>query len=256
MIGELRREGYCVVKQALTKEFVERASAACYAAQNAFRSEVGDDRTKRAGEQGVIRLPMKYDRLFYEFLDNRQVLEIVDNEMGPHSILHLQNAFVLPPDNSGNTFQTKFHRDFPRHLDGYRASLNVFVALSDFTVENGAIRVVPGSHQMRETPTQEYLSRYSTPVLCPAGSLVVFDSTLYHAAGQNRSHSDRLAVNHQFTPHWVKSQLDYCRALGEEVILSVGPNAQRLLGWRSRVPACLDEYYRPESERVYRGGQG
>ena len=94
------------------------------------------------------------------------------------------------------------------------------------------------------------------PLVCPAGSMVVFDSTLWHAAGPNTSGADRLAINHQFTRSWIKQQIDYSRAVGPAMMQSLPPRTQQLLGWYTRVVTSLDEYYRPEHERLYRRGQG
>jgi len=46
------------------------------------------------------------------------------------------------------------------------------------------------------------------------------------------------------------------RALGAEVVLAQKPRTQQLLGWYTRVPASLDDYYRPQEERLYRKHQG
>ena len=86
--------------------------------------------------------------------------------------------------------------------------------------------------------------------------MLVFDSTLWHAAGQNFSGRDRLAINQQFTRSYVKQQIDYVRALGDETILAQKPRTQQLLGWYTRVVTSLDEYYAPPEERLYRSGQG
>jgi ectoine hydroxylase-related dioxygenase (phytanoyl-CoA dioxygenase family) len=86
--------------------------------------------------------------------------------------------------------------------------------------------------------------------------MVVFDSTLWHAAGANMSGKDRVAINHQFTRSYIKQQIDYVRALGDKLILAQKPRTQQLLGWYTRVVTSLDEYYRPEAERLYRRGQG
>ena len=86
--------------------------------------------------------------------------------------------------------------------------------------------------------------------------MIVFDSTLWHAAGDNRSGRDRLGINQQFTCSYVKQQLDYPRALGRELMEAQAPRTQQLLGWYTRVPTSLDEYYRPEDARLYRSGQG
>lgn len=252
----LEIHGFTVVPNVLNSDFLTSAKRACYDSQVTFRQVVSEERIKRAGETGVIRLPMKFDRFFYQFLALPELLEIVDEFLGESAILHLQNAFILPPDKGDPTFQTTFHRDFPRYLNGYLASINVFFALTEFTEQNGALRVFPASHQCSFTPTQSYCERFSESVKCPAGSMIVFDSTLWHAAGRNKSPNDRLAVNHQFTRPFFKPQIDYCRALGEEEVFSTPPRTQKFLGYHSRPPASLEEYYRPSSERTYRGGQG
>ena len=151
--------------------------------------------------------------------------------------------------------QHRFHRDFPRYLNGYLASVNVFFALDEFRPESGATRVVPGTHQRAQPPSDDELAR-AVSLRCPAGSMIAFDSTLWHASGSNTSGADRLAINTQFTRSFLKQQIDYVRLLGEDTVLALPPRTQQLLGWYTRVPTSLDEYYRPPEERLYRPGQG
>lgn len=86
--------------------------------------------------------------------------------------------------------------------------------------------------------------------------MVVFDSTLWHSAGENRSDDTRYAVNHQWTKSFIKQQIDYVRALGDEVLADLPERTRQLLGWYTRVVTSVDEFYRPPSERLYRSGQG
>ena len=103
---------------------------------------------------------------------------------------------------------------------------------------------------------QGFLEAGSVAVECPAGSMFIFDSTLWHASGRNQTDSDRLAINHMFTRSFFKQQIDYVRALGDDFILSQPPRTQQLLGWYTRVVTSADEYYRPTEERLYRAHQG
>jgi ectoine hydroxylase-related dioxygenase (phytanoyl-CoA dioxygenase family) len=230
-----------------------------YAVQPKLVADVGQERLDRAGERGVLRLPMKYDPAFLSLLELPEVLALIDATVSPTAIMHLMNGFILPSMPEGSSqeiFQTSYHRDFPRLLNGYLASINLFVALDDFEVENGATVVVPGTHQKDPAPTADYNRRHAVPVTCPLGSLIVFDSTLVHAAGHNVSGRDRLAINMQFTRSYIKQQIDYVRALGDAFVLAQPPRTQQLLGWYTRVVTSLDEYYRPAADRLYRGGQG
>ena len=61
--------------------------------------------------------------------------------------------------------------------------------LAHFTKENGGTRVVPGSHQRSTRPTDDYCAAHAVDLECPAGTMIVFDSTLWHAAGANTSKS-------------------------------------------------------------------
>jgi ectoine hydroxylase-related dioxygenase (phytanoyl-CoA dioxygenase family) len=255
----LRRSGAAVVEGVLDDGFLEETRAAMYRAQAGILSEISSSRLERAGELGVLRLMLKFDHHFYRFLELPEVLAVVDATLSPTAILHLQNGFILPSFPEGKApevFQNRFHQDFPRVLNGYMASLNVFFAIDAFTRQNGATLFVPGSHQRMQVPETADLEANAVAVECGPGSMVVFDSTLYHAAGANVSGKPRLAINHQFTRSYIKPQIDYVRALGDAAILGQPPRSQQLLGWYTRVVTSLDEYYRPTEERLYRKGQG
>jgi len=256
---DLHEVGYALVEGVLDAEFLAGARDALYRVQEKILEQVGAERLERAGELGVLRIPLGFDPFLFRFLEIGELLAVVDATVSETAIMHLQNGFILPPapqDQQADVFQTRFHRDFPRHLNGYVASVNVLFAIDEFTEENGGTLVVPGSHQRPDRPDDAEIEAEARALECPAGSMLVFDSTLWHAAGINRSDRDRLAVNHQFTRSFLKQQIDYVRALGDEVVEAQPPRTQQLLGWYTRVVTSLDEYYRPAGERLYRPGQG
>ncbi len=258
-LGALKSEGYCVVEEVLGPALIDAIRPAMYRCRERITAELGTERLDRAGELGVLRLMLKFEPVFCRLLELPELLAIVDATVTPTAILHLQNGFILPshpPGEVPNVFQNRYHRDFPRFLNGYVASINVLFAVDRFTRDNGATFVVPGSHQRAAPPDEATIAASAVPVECTSGSMVVFDSTLWHAAGVNSSGRDRLAINHQFTRSWIKQQIDYVRALGEVEVLRQPSRIQQLLGYWTRVVTSLDEYYRPEAERLYRGGQG
>ena len=258
-LAALRYSGCCVVEGVLDAGLLDEVRSAMYRSQKAIEAEVGHERLERAGELGVLRLMLRFDPIFFRLLALPELLAVVDATVSPTAILHLQNGFILPSFVEMSTprvFQNSYHRDFPRSLNGYRASINAFFAIDRFTRTNGATFVVPGTHGRDEAPAGTYLGRHGFPVECEAGSMLVFDSTLWHAAGSNTSGHDRLAINHQFTRSWIKQQIDYVRALGDDAILSQPARTQQLLGWYTRVVTSLDEYYQPADRRLYRSGQG
>jgi ectoine hydroxylase-related dioxygenase (phytanoyl-CoA dioxygenase family) len=259
IVETIAGEGFAIVESVLDREMLEETRTRMYAARDRIVEDIGTERLQRAGELGVLRLMLRWDSFFFRFLELPALLSIVDATVSPTAILHLQNGFILPSFPAGESpkiFQTSYHQDFPRVLNGYLASINVFFAIDDFTRQNGATWVVPKSQQKTEPPSEDAIDASAIPVECPAGSMIVFDSTLWHAAGANTSRRDRLAINHQFTRSWIKQQIDYVRALGDGVVETQAPRTQQLLGWYTRVVTSLDEYYRPAEQRLYRKGQG
>lgn len=255
----LRYQGAALVRNVIDINLIVECQKKLYEVQKTISKEVGVERLQRAGELGVLRLMLKYSDFFFKFLELPEVLAVIDATVSPTAVLHLQNGFILPSFSEGNVqsvFQNKFHMDFPRVMNGYMASINTFFAIDDFTVKNGGTMVSLATHQQDIPPSKEYLEMTSSSVECPAGSMLVFDSTLWHAAGFNISGKDRLAINQQFTRSFFKQQIDYVRALGSDVVQAQSSRTQQLLGWYTRVVTSLDEYYQPSDKRLYRAGQG
>jgi ectoine hydroxylase-related dioxygenase (phytanoyl-CoA dioxygenase family) len=257
-LDAVRYSGAGIVTDVLSPELLGRIREAMYEAQEHTLEEVGKDRLDRAREVGVMRVMLNYDPVFAELLELPEILAIVDNTVSSTAVMHLQNGLILPPYDGemSDVLQYTFHMDFPRYMDGYMASVNTMLAIDEFTVANGGTRIVPGTHQRSGRPGQRYMEEASVAVECPAGSMFVFDSTLWHAAGRNTTDHDRLAINHMFTRSFFKQQIDYVRSLGDDFVLEQSSRTQQLLGWYTRVVTSPDEYYRPTEERLYRAHQG
>jgi ectoine hydroxylase-related dioxygenase (phytanoyl-CoA dioxygenase family) len=255
----LKTDGCAIIEGVLDKEFLSVTEERMYGVQKKIWQVLGKERLERAGELGILRIMPKFDNFFLKYLEIPEVLRLVDEVLSPTAILQVQQGSILPSFPKGQAppvFQNLFHMDFPRYLNGYLAAFNIFFAISRFTKDNGGTLLVPGTHQKPDRPGDEYLRANAIPVECEAGSMFIFDSMLYHAAGENTSGRERLGINHEFIRSYMKQQIDYVRALGDEVVSAQKPRTQQFLGWYTRVPASLDEYYRPEDQRLYRRGQG
>src|SRR5215475_9318202 len=187
-LESVRAQGCAIVEDTMDPALLAETRAAMYRAQRKIQEEVGYERLHRAGELGVLRLMLKFEPIFFRLLELEALLTIVDNTVSATAILHLQNGFILPSiavDQTPSVFQNRFHQDFPRVFNGYLASINIMFAIDEFSTSTGATLFVPGTHQMTTPPAIEYLKQNAISVECSAGSIVVFDSTLWHAAGAN-----------------------------------------------------------------------
>lgn len=192
------------------------------------------------------------DHFLYNFFLDEYISAYFENSA---FILNSYGAVDNLPQ-SKNTYQHAhhFHRDVRTYSNGFRLMLNMLVMIDDFTIENGATKVVAGSHKVKERPSDEFLENNTIQVTGSAGCIILFDSNLWHSAAPNKTDSSRKALTPTFTRAFMKQQMDYPRMLGEE--FPKNEKMRQLLGYNSRVPASHDEWYQPPEKRMYKPGQG
>jgi len=172
---------------------------------------------------------------------------------GPYILNTFGGVLNLPNDVS---YVGRVHRDQRTFSDDLRLMVQLLVMLDDFTEANGATYLLTGSHRLATRPSDDVFFRDAARATGSAGSVVVFNANLWHAAGVNRTDRPRRALTIAFTRPFMKQQLDYPRALGYDRGDSLSPELRQLLGYNARVPASLDEWYQPPEKRMYKRDQG
>lgn len=161
-------------------------------------------------------------------------------------------------DNNFTDVQYKhgigFHRDVRSFSMEYKLMLNMLVMLDDFTIENGATKIIPGSHRLQEKPSDQYIEENSIQVTGKEGSILLFNSNVWHAAAKNTTKKPRRALTITLTRPFFKQQMDYPRLLGDD--FPKNERIKQILGYNSRVPSTHDEWYQPPESRFYKAGQG
>ncbi|KAL2011438.1 hypothetical protein VTN00DRAFT_4156 [Thermoascus crustaceus] len=106
--------------------------------------------------------------------------------------------------NPGEKPQMFHHDDGFTYLPRPRMPMGtaIMIAIDDFTAENGATRIVPGSHlwDSKRRPTLEE----SIPTVCPAGSVIYFLGTTWHCGGPNTSDKPRRAATVQYCQPFIR----------------------------------------------------
>jgi hypothetical protein len=178
------------------------------------------------------------------------LVDLLADRLGAGFVLNSYGGVINRPGE--RSYVHAPHRDVRIFTREIPLLVNMLVMLSDFTADNGATLVLSGSHAIDEPPERATFARRADRLVGEAGSVVVFDSCLWHAAGENTTSRDRLALTLTFSRPFVKPQLDYLRKLGDERVAALPPRTRTLLGYRARIPSTLDEWYRPRAERFYR----
>lgn len=221
------------------------AYAACRRAQKASGVDGFTEGT-------VHHLPAVRGRSFLEFLERNPAAPYISRFFGgrPYILQSMGGQFNFPETEN---YAASVHRDI-RSYWSERLMLNTLVTLDDMTAENGGTWLLPGSHDVPEKPDDETFNACAMQVTAPAGSIVLWDSRLWHRAGVNRTKLPRRIVTPIFARPFYKPELDYPRAIGEGEGMS--ESLRQVLGYNARTPASLDEFYQPVEKRYYRRGQG
>ncbi|KAJ5673937.1 PhyH-domain-containing protein [Penicillium macrosclerotiorum] len=112
------------------------------------------------------------------------------------------------------------------------AMFNFLIALTPFTDENGATRVIPGSEKWDDYDYQPSIEE-SIPVEMDAGDAVLFGGKVLHGAGQNRSENFNRRALPIVTQSGYFTPVEASAFLPRNVVESMTPQAQKMIGWRS-----------------------
>ena len=115
--------------------------------------------------------------------------------------------------------------------DDYEVFVNSLWALTDFTEEMGATRVVPGSHTAGAGARFSYQD--SLPVEMSRGSVLIFSGKLYHGGGANVSTRIRRAIDIAFSVGWVRQVENQFVSCPLEIARTLPRALQDIMGYAS-----------------------
>ena len=150
----------------------------------------------------------------------------------PHSDgyqLHFTSAIDIAP---GESKQIP-HRDrgvwggyIPRKIE---TQLSTVWAIDDFTKENGATQVVPGSHKWdREREPKEDEICYAE---MKKGSVFIYTGSVIHGGGANNSNKNRLGVFLHYAPSWLRQQENQYLSCPPHIAKDLTPELRSLMGY-------------------------
>lgn len=128
---------------------------------------------------------------------------------------------------------------FPFTHPEYEAMINCMWAVDDFTAENGATNLVPGSHLWDRNsiiPERKPLPHEITQGVMPAGSVLIYLASLLHGGGANRTTLSRTGVVISYCQGWLRQAENQYLAVPIEIAKQLPERLQRLLGYFVHAP--------------------
>lgn len=155
------------------------------------------------------------------------ILGVLDRVLGKYQLSQPVAIGIGP----GETAQS-LHTDdtvYPLTRPHDEVVVNVMWAMDDFTEENGATHVAPGSHRwvMRRPDSSTATSR----AVMPAGSAMLFVGSVYHGGGANHTQTPRIGVAMEYCAGWVRPQENHYLSVPKAVVRGLPERLQELLGY-------------------------
>jgi ectoine hydroxylase-related dioxygenase (phytanoyl-CoA dioxygenase family) len=108
---------------------------------------------------------------------------------------------------------------------------NSMWALTDFTIENGATRLVPGTHRADRSPQPFGESVEPRAAEMKAGSVLVFDGSIWHGGGANQSSEWRLGLAMNYCAGWMRQQENQQLGIPLDIARTFSPRLRKLVGF-------------------------
>jgi ectoine hydroxylase-related dioxygenase (phytanoyl-CoA dioxygenase family) len=226
-LARVQRDGYVILADLLDSDELARIRAAVAPmlelhGRNPFEGRA----TQRV--YSVLNKTRACDRI----ADHPRVLALLDRLLLPNYLLSmLQVINILPGEQAQMLHTDDGFYPIPRPRKALGAA--TIWAIDDFTADNGATDIVPGSHlwgdRLPDPAERE-------PVVMPAGSCVFFLGTLWHGGGANRSAAPRLAVTAQYCEPWVRPQEAFTLSTARDTVRVVSEDIRRMLGYSIHPP--------------------
>jgi ectoine hydroxylase-related dioxygenase (phytanoyl-CoA dioxygenase family) len=243
IMAGLAADGGVIVKDFIDQELVSRLNGQLAAHVEA--AQMGSDRVGEEMRFFWGSQTKRFTRLaarapaFAELLDHDLMHRWAHHSLDGDYWLNTGQAMIVGPGEKGQVL----HRDIgiwpifqQLGRNGPEVMVSILLALSDFTEEVGATRVIPGSHaweDFMQTPRRED----TVAAVMPAGSALLYLGKTVHGAGENVTRDRwRHGLHMSFVLGWLTPEEASPIGVPWEIAKNYSPRVQRMLGYASRRP--------------------
>jgi ectoine hydroxylase-related dioxygenase (phytanoyl-CoA dioxygenase family) len=230
----LRADGACVVDRLVSDAVMDRVAAEMGPWVD-LTPEGGDDfigrRTRRSGAM-IARSPASRELITHPLVLGTS--EIILARATTFQLHLTQVISVFPGETEQPMHRDELAWDFFPFPTDYDVQCNTIWALTDFTAENGATRVLPGTHTLGPGATAEEAEAGRTieRAEMARGSVFLYTGKVFHGAGANHSDMIRQGINLTYCVGWVRQEENQYLSTPMEVARTLDDDLLRLMGYQ------------------------
>jgi ectoine hydroxylase-related dioxygenase (phytanoyl-CoA dioxygenase family) len=227
-VKRMEEDGYTIVEDAVDADLVDALNQDLERLERELAIVPADNDFEGRSTVRIYNL-LVHGELYERIPVHDNVLPVVEKVLDPGCLVSSLSSISIGP---GETAQ-------PIHSDDQLIPLpkphpptvcNTMWALTDFTEENGATRLVPGSHLRDRSP--DYGRPYDTIAAeMPKGSVLVWHGSLWHGGGANRTDRRRVGIAMNYCAGFVRQQENQQLGIPREVAVRFAPRLKELVGY-------------------------
>lgn len=227
-LADIDRDGYVVLESIIEAELVGELKEALLKVEH-DQGITGRD-TDFEGRQTIrIYNLLAHGEAFWKVPIHPQTLPFAEAVLDAELQVSSLSAITLCPGQGAQPL----HADdqlIPVAKPHQPFTLNCVWALSDFTEENGATRIVPGSHKAGDMPA--FGQDVETVVAeMPAGSAIFWHGSLWHGGGTNRSNERRYCLSNYYAAGFIRQQENQQLGIPLDIARQFPRRLQELCGY-------------------------
>jgi ectoine hydroxylase-related dioxygenase (phytanoyl-CoA dioxygenase family) len=222
-LERMKRDGFTVVEGAIEPSLVEALRDDIYRLERELAVAPAQNIFEGTRTHRIYNL-LARGAVYQQVPVHANVLPIVEGVLDRGCLVSSLSSIAIGP---GETEQPLHADDQLIPLPKPHVSIicNTMWALTDFTIDNGATRVVRGSHLRDRSPLPfGELAEFQFAEM-KAGSVLVFDGSIWHGGGANRTTERRLGLAMNYCAGWMRQQenqqlgipLDIARGFSERL---------------------------------------
>jgi ectoine hydroxylase-related dioxygenase (phytanoyl-CoA dioxygenase family) len=226
-VERIKRDGFTIVEDAIAPDLVDALNAALLRLEREL-----DAKPAMNGFEGhkTVRIYnlLAYGAPFTDVPVHANVLPVVEAILDPGCLISSLSSIAIDPGEIAQPI----HADdmvIPLAKPHIPIVCNSMWALTDFTEANGATRLVPGSH-VKDNPV--YGGTYdSVPGTMKKGSVLIWDGSLWHGGGANKTDKRRTGIAMNYCAGFVRQQENQQLGLKPDLVKTFSPRLQELVGY-------------------------
>jgi ectoine hydroxylase-related dioxygenase (phytanoyl-CoA dioxygenase family) len=248
---EIKEKGYTVVSDILTQTELEHYRNLLERDCEIYTRDFAKDENQSAHglndkslEKVVYNVHNK-DLSWHKLFNEKTIIEIIEPFLKEGSYKNSEPFYMY---NNSARCPLKGNKGQQLHLDSRVAGgefclvMNVLWVLNDFTTDNGATRIYPGSHKFNHFSEDGKHYKEEKIITAKAGSALIFNASLWHGGGPNTDGSDRWALALGYARWFIKPAFDYMQNTPPNIFDKLTTEQKEMLGFNSVPPK--DEFTR------------